>query len=62
MVTSKFPTLERLALSQLRERFPHMRRRGFSKTVRAALALDAGAVLAERSICFWCFVCYDERE
>jgi hypothetical protein len=34
-VTDSFPTLERLALLRLRERFPPFQRRGLSTTLRA---------------------------
>jgi hypothetical protein len=35
-VSGNFPTLERLALAHLRERFADLRRKGFSRAVRRA--------------------------
>jgi hypothetical protein len=34
-VTTKFPTLERLALNRVRERFPELQRGGFSAAICA---------------------------
>ena len=36
-VTARFPTMERLALIRLRERFPGMRQKGFSAAVLLSL-------------------------
>jgi hypothetical protein len=43
-VTRNFPTLERLALAHVRQRFPDLRRNGFLAAVRAACGgeVDAG--------------------
>jgi hypothetical protein len=41
-VHSKFPTLERLALLQVRKQFPQLRRKGFSAAVCAAFRRDQG--------------------
>jgi hypothetical protein len=47
-VTEKFPTLERLALNRLRERFPPFRRPGLSKTIRKALPdIDAVRIIPD---------------
>lgn len=39
-VTRKFPTLERLALNRVREKFPGLQRKGFSTAVRRHLATE----------------------
>jgi hypothetical protein len=41
-VTGEFPTLEALALGEVRKQFPKLRRSGFSKAVRAAFRHDQG--------------------
>jgi hypothetical protein len=39
-LSGKFPTLERLALLEVRKQFPLLRRKGFSAAVRAAVSAD----------------------
>jgi hypothetical protein len=49
-VTDKFPTMEWLALAQIRKQFPELHRKGFMAAVRAAFSRESSEELPRISI------------
>jgi hypothetical protein len=47
-VTDKFPTMEWLALAQIRKQFPELHRKGFMAAVRAAFSLESSEELPRK--------------